>query len=344
MRAKVIRFIVPDAWRAGGRVRAVFNLSGALAARHRVEIASAQRSRHDPAMTPPPGVELIPVLTPEALADYISQARKGVIIATEPTLSLTLAQARRRSVVAIAQEHGTLARLDDDTRRQIARWYPRLDAQVSLTGRDARAYRQLLGNALRTLCIPNPIHDVGDLRASLTAPRAIAAGRLVRNKGFDMLMRAWRQVNEVHPDWKLVVFGEGPARPRLEEVRQRLGLADAVSFPGFTDRLDEELAASSFFVLSSRHEGLPMVILEAMAVGLPVVSFDCPTGPRELVRPDTGILVPPGRVRRLGAAMTSMIDRGDERLALGAAARQRAQEYQLPEIARRWEELFRQLA
>ncbi len=336
--------MLPDAWRMGGRVRSVFNLAGSLADRHHVEIASAARSQLEPALPPPTGVALLPLLSDVELAGYVTDARTGVVIGTSPAINVVVAQHRADGVLAIGQEHAELGWHQGERLELIREWYPRLDALVSLTDGDAAAYRALLAAGVRTLCIPNAIADPGDVRADLTQPVAVAAGRLVPSKGYDLLLRAWRKVVQVHPDWRLRIFGEGPARPKLERQLTRLGLADSVQLPGFTDHLDEELARGSFFVLSSRHEGLPMVIIEAMAVGLPVVSFDCPTGPRDLVGPEEGFLVPNGKVVQLARAMTAMIDLGPGREVMGAAACSRSGQFRLPAITGRWEDLFDELA
>src|SRR5690606_720364 len=185
----------------------------------------------------------------------------------------------------IGQEHFNIRVQRRDPRRVKAMrtWYPKLDAYVTLTQRDAAGYRQLIGRGPIVQAIPNAIGDPGDQWADHTAKIAVAAGRLERVKGYDLLLEAWRDVVDWAPDWKLRILGEGSERPALEAQREMLGLADAVELPGFTDQMLVEMAKGSFFVLSSRSEGLPMAMLEAMSVGLPVVSFDCYTGPRDIL-------------------------------------------------------------
>ena len=336
--------MLPDAYGMGGRVRSVFNLAGSLAARHEVEIASLDQGRPTPALPPPVGVDLVPLQGEAALANYVGAVTRGVIVGTRPDINVMVARHRRTQVAAVGQEHFHLGRYGPQRRELMREWYPGLDAHVSLTERDADAYRELLGQQVRTLCIPNAVDDPGDLRSSVTNPVAVAAGRLARQKGYDRLLRSWRRVADVHPNWRLRIFGEGDMRPDLEAQRQRLGLIDSVQLPGFSEHLDVELADASFFVLSSRFEGLPMVMLEAMTLGLPVVSFDCPTGPRDLIGPDEGYLVPNGNVRELTRAMIAMIELGPGRARLGAAALAKSQQYRLPAITQRWEDLFATLS
>jgi glycosyltransferase involved in cell wall biosynthesis len=339
-----VRFLLPDAYGMGGRVRSVFNLAGSLALRHDVQIASLDRRAPEPAQPLPPAVELVPLLSEAALNEYVTAATDGVLIGTRPDLVMAIAEHRRPGVATVGQEHFHLGRYGKPMRARMQQWYPLLGAHVSLTRDDAAAYRALLGERPPTLCIPNAVDGPVDLTAELVNPVVVAAGRLAHQKGYDRLMRAWRLVHDEHPDWRLRILGEGDKRADLEAQRDRLGLSDVVELPGFSDRLDEELAAASLFVLSSRFEGLPMVVLEAMAIGLPVVSFDCPTGPHDLIGPAEGMLVPNGRVRALADAIGTMIELGPQRRrALGAAARTRSEQYHLPAVTSQWEQLFGRL-
>jgi glycosyltransferase involved in cell wall biosynthesis len=336
-----IRFIVPDAYRVGGTVRTVFNLSGALARDHQVEVASLARSRAQPALAPPPGVQLVPLQDARGLIAYIRAAQDGVLIGTRPRINLALALLAPPGVLAVGQEHFHLAHHPLRKRVAMQCMYHRLDAHVSLTHGDAAAYRRLLRHDAMVRCIPNGVGDPGVAPSATMTPVAVSAGRLSRQKGFDLLLVAWSDVVKVHPDWTLRIFGEGEQRRHLESLIDQLDIAAHVELAGFSDRLLQEFAQSSFFILSSRFEGLPMVLLEAMSCGLPVVSFDCPTGPSDVVEPGVdGFLVPPEDVGALSHEIISMIEMGDRRRQMADAAYTKSLEYRIPAVAAQWETMF----
>lgn len=236
-----IRFLVANAYRVGGTVRTVFNLAGALAANHQVEIAS-MKSGTRPALEPPDGVRIRSLDANPGIAGYVRTAQAGVLIGTRPELNVALARLARPGVLALAQEHFHLEHHRPDQQADIQRWYPLLDAHVSLTARDAQTYRQLLGPHAVVRHIPNGIPDPGVSPSTSMAPVVVAAGRLNTQKGYDLLLRAWQQVRDVHPDWRLRIFGAGRQRPRLEAMIGQLDLARHVELAGFTDRLPSELA------------------------------------------------------------------------------------------------------
>lgn len=172
----------------------------------------------------------------------------------------------------------------------------------------------------------------------------VAAGRLVPQKGFDLLIQAFARVVAEHPEWRLRVIGTGPRRSQLAGLIDQYGLGDHVALPGRTDQLERELTAASVFVLSSRFEGLPMVMIEAMTHALPVVAFDCPTGPRDVLRDGVdGVLVPPRDVDALAAALGRVIADRERRVRMGKAAAKAARAYAAELVMPLWEDLFAEL-
>lgn len=160
--------------------------------------------------------------------------------------------------------------------------------------------------------IPNPV-DAGRIPAPYEHKREkviVGAGRLEKQKNFPLLIKAFALFHQRHPDYRLCIFGEGSQRPQLEEMAVALGLQDQVVLPGRKTDLLEQMNSASMFVLSSDYEGMPNVLIEAMCMGMPVISTDCPSGgPRELIRDgQNGLLVPVGEEAAMAQAMESLLD------------------------------------
>jgi glycosyltransferase involved in cell wall biosynthesis len=248
-------------------------------------------------------------------------------------------------VVAIGQEHMNFTAHRPGLAAEMRRTFGRLDALAVLTEGDRDDYGALLAGApTRIVRIPNAVPRLGGGIAPLDARVVAAAGRLNSQKGFDLLIPAFARVVERRPDWQLRIYGRGSERAALRQMALDRGLAEHVLFMGATRELGEALAGASLFALSSRFEGFGMVIVEAMSKGLPVVSFDCPRGPSEIIEPGVdGLLVAAEDVDALGDAMLELIEDDERRRRMGAAALEKARRFELGAVGAAWEELLKSL-
>jgi glycosyltransferase involved in cell wall biosynthesis len=362
-----VRFLLAHAWGFGGTIRATLTLSGVLADRHDVEIVSVLRRREEPFFAFPervrvsaiedrrgpghllgrlPSVLIHPedyaypwcsLWTDVLLLRALRRMRGGVLVATRPALNLLAARLAHPSVTVIGQEHMNFLSHRPRLTADIRRAYRELDALTVLTSDDARDYGALLPRVER---IPDPVEELDGGISAQEAKVVVAAGRLNRQKGFDLLIEAWREVARAHPDWTLRIYGGGPERAALE--RQAAGLP--VELRSRTQQLGAAMAEASLFVLSSRFEGFGLVLVEAMGKGLPVVSFDCPRGPSDIVsHGGDGLLVPAGEVAALAAALNELIGDPARRQAMAEAARGKARRYEASEIAPAWERMLADL-
>lgn len=192
--------------------------------------------------------------------------------------------------------------------------------------------------------IPNPLPQLYTKHSDLQNKRVIACGRYVYQKGFDLLIKAWKIVNEHHPDWQLDIYGKGEREEYQQQVEEA-GLVGKVNLNAPTSDIESKYAECSIFVLSSRFEGFGMVLIEAMNCGLPCVSFACPCGPRDIIEDGkNGILVPALDVNALADGICRLIEDDSLRMSLGKAALHRSLDYETDKVMQRWVELFKSLS
>jgi glycosyltransferase involved in cell wall biosynthesis len=169
----------------------------------------------------------------------------------------------------------------------------------------------------------------------------LGVGRLSVEKNFAALVGAFGLLAPRHPDWDLVILGEGPARAALEAQVRDAGLQGRVFLPGRVGNPGEWYGHAALYGMSSDFEGFPNTLVEAMACGLPAVSFDCDTGPRDIIRHGLdGLLVPPGQAALFGAALDLLMSNDELRRAFASRATQVRERFAMPKVAAMWEALF----
>ena len=228
------------------------------------------------------------------------------------------------------------ARMDESLVRKFDRF-------VVLTQEDA----QMWGDLPNIEVIPNAAYFIAEKHADCSHKRVIAVGRLDYQKGFDRLIEAWRivQQTEQYHDWYLDIYGQGEWQEMLEQCITNYDIAETCAIHAPTKNIGEEYTRSSMLVMSSNYEGFPMVMIEAMACGLPVVSFDFKCGPRDIIDPGkNGLIVPNGDIPGLADAMMLLMSDAPLRQEMGVNARQVVETYSEEAVMKKWISLFERIS
>lgn len=284
--------------------------------------------------------EAVSAQSPEAVISFIDATNVLALLALPPGKPPVIACERIHPAHHDLSPHWKLL-------RRLA--YPRAARVVMLT-EDSLRWAAENFPGWRAAVIPNPVpapqFSPDAARPEFFGGRfnAVAAGRLHRQKGFDLLLESFAGIAAGFPDWQLTILGEGPERAALESLAGRLGLSGRVKFPGLVKNAADAFRFADLFLLSSRYEGFPNALTEALACGLPAVSYDCPSGPSEILRSGVdGLLVPPGDSAAFAAAMKEL---------MGNAPRRELMAKRAPEIRARfspeayldsWEKLLAEL-
>lgn len=266
----------------------------------------------------------------------------AVISFMTETSVLTLLAARGLGVPVLVSEHSDPWRFPlGRSWAWLRRWSYRFAPRIVVLNGQARAYfPRRLQAALAV--IPNPV--LPPPRAAATRARArqvVAMGRFTEQKGFDLLLRAFAEVRARHPEWTLVIMGDGPLRTELTGLARALGLESRVRLAGVVPDPYAVMGGSELFVLSSRYEAFPMALCEAMACGMAVIATEYHRDVRDIVRDgENGLLVPVEDVAALVAAMDRLMTNDAERRRLGACAAEISERYGVERVMGQWDELL----
>lgn len=378
-----VTILLVSAWGMGGTIRAALNMAGYLAHEHEVEILSVFRRRPKPFFGRFPDAVTVTALDDQrkraklvgpvgllqrALRKRSSilvhpsdraykhsnlwsdiqlvralRGRSGFLVTTRPGLNLLAAELRPPGLVTIGLEQMHYHHHFKDLRAAMRRRYKRLDCFVVLTERDMGNYGKFLDGKVRMARIPNTVREMPGPQADLDAKVVLSAGRMVLQKGFDLLIPAFAKVADEHPEWTLRICGGGERREELDALVAELGVEDRVQFPGPQDMV-HEMPKAAIFALSSRFEGFPLILLEAMSKGMGVVAFDCPTGPGDIVRDhENGLLIPAKDVDAFAAGLSEMMGDDDLRRRCAGAAVETGNQYKMDAVGKQWDALLADL-
>lgn len=227
-------------------------------------------------------------------------------------------------------------KISEKWQKELVREVNRLNKFIVLSEEDKEAWKGIKNISV----IYNPLADFPNTVSDCSSKKAIATGRYTWQKGFDMLIDAWKIVNDNHPDWHLDIYGNGEHQ-KYQRMAADKGLGNAITCHPSTSSIYERFQESSIFVLSSRYEGFGMVIAEAMSCGVPAVSFACPCGPKDIITEgENGLLAEKENVTQLAEKICYLIENDKERKEMGKKARESSKRFTQDAIMKQWMELF----
>jgi glycosyltransferase involved in cell wall biosynthesis len=375
-----ITFLMHDAFGGGGVARTTANLANHLSRSRDVRVISLYRRRPEARfelddavdvtllddlrggrskarrplarvpsrLRPQPSEATMSLLSDLLLRNAIRRITSGVVVSTRPSLHLALTAYARPEVTTVGWDHLNFpARYKNARQRAVLRTaIPRLDGYVVLTDEDAEDYRRDLPDARTEIqVIRNSVTwPIRERPPSLDSKVVVAAGRLVPRKGFKRLIRAFAPVARRHPDWQLHIYGRGEQREQLQAMVARLGLEQQILLKGYDRDFPSVLANASVYAMASLSEGFPMVLIEAMTSGLPLIAFDCPRGPAEIIRHGSnGLLIPEGPFRNFTEGLLTLVEDAELRTRLGTQGLRDAEGYTIENISADWERFLGRL-
>ena len=196
-------------------------------------------------------------------------------------------------------------------------------------------------NVNNTIVIPNPLWFASNKVSILENKKVMAVGRHTYEKGFDRLLQIWQKVIANHPDWTLEIYGKSSENNDLRLLAKNLNISNNVSFYEPVQDIEAKYVEASFYLMTSRFEGFGMVLIEAMASGLPCVAYDCPCGPKGIIsEKEDGFLIKNGNELAFVAAVETLIVNVELRKVMGKKAKLSSKKYSLDAIMETWNQLF----
>lgn len=356
---KSIAILIGDISCSAGTERAVTNLSNILqnSGNYQVVIIS-QYSKNDQ--------KCYYYLNPSVKIEHLKMTNKGLLSRLKTSkifLNKIIEICFRYKIdVIIGTAHGyniQLAKLKASVKKvgcehlnyKAAPWYskilrriayPKLDAVVCLTKKDAEKYSFV--NKNKVFVIPNSLSFKVDVPAKLENKRIIAIGRLTRQKGWEYLVAAAKKIKDAIPDWHIDIYGSGEERESLLMQMKNNNTDDFISFCEPTTKIKDEMISSSIMVETSLWEGLPMVLIEGEACGLPIVGFDCPEGPNEIIKHnECGYLVSVGDIENFADSVIKIAKDIELRKLMGNKSFELSKRFSSENVGKKWFELIEKL-
>lgn len=345
----------------GGAERVVCNLSNFLSNKHNVTILTM--SPETPAYQLSKKINRISLIENDETKNYliknfkrifrfrkyIRNSNADIYLTMLPgTINIMLMHRHKINVpIVISERCNPQERYENS---KIKKWlmeklYPKADGFVFQTKEAMKYYEEIIGN--KGTVIPNAINPefVTEPYRGIRKKSIVSAGRFTEQKNFPLLIKAFSKITKKHPDYDLVIYGDGPQKKQLARLAKELKLEDKVKFPGYINDFGDKINDSSLFVLPSNYEGMPNALMEAMALGLPCISTDCPVGgPRFLIDDgENGLLTSVGETEELVDAINLVLEDKSIANKLGKTARKISIRLNPDNIYSLWETFLKEL-
>lgn len=243
----------------------------------------------------------------------------------------------KKGVKVIACEHMSNTVLKGIKRKIREYFYKKVYKVVVLTKADYNYYKNFIKEENLEI-IPNTLSFTSKEKNQLINKKIIAVGRLTKQKGFDLLIKSLFEIKDLLLDWNVEIYGEGEEKEVLNKMIESNNMNNIIKIKNPIKNIKDKYLESSIYVLSSRWEGLPMVLLEAMECGLPIVAYDCPTGPNEVIEDGkNGYLIKPNDIRSFAIKIKELIENENLRKSMGKYSKEKAQDFSNEKIKQKWE-------